>query len=185
MEPPYVGCYGSGVQGAKNGCRSFLLAVAALVPSLTAVAQTASHSEATSPLREQASSALRRGVEFFRKEVAVEGTYLWQYSEDLSKREGEGKASATRGWVQPPGTPAVGMAYLTAFEATGDTGYLDAARDTAYGLVRGQLQSGGWTYSIDFNAISLTTTATCPRTMLSKCRMARRPSPANTSGLRR
>ena len=129
-----------------------LLVIAALAPGLMAVTNAAPRAEATSPLREQARNALRRGVEFFRKEVAVEGTYLWQYSEDLSKREGEGKASATRGWVQPPGTPAVGMAYLTAFDATADTNYLDAARDTAYGLGRGQLQSGGWTYSIDFNA---------------------------------
>ena len=26
----------------------------------------------------------------------MEGTYLWQYSEDLSEREGEGKATVTR-----------------------------------------------------------------------------------------
>jgi hypothetical protein len=102
-------------------------------------------------LREQASHALRRGVEYFRTHVAVEGTYLWQYSEDLSRREGEGKATATQGWVQPPGTPAVGLAFLEAWQATSNRYYLDAARETAHGLVRGQLQSGGWTYPIDFS----------------------------------
>ena len=40
-------------------------------------------------LRAQAAQSLRRAVEFFRQEIAVHGTYLWQYSEDLSKREGE------------------------------------------------------------------------------------------------
>jgi len=107
--------------------------------------------QAETPLREQAEKALRRGAEFFRKEVAVEGSYLWEYSEDLSKREGEGVATATQGWVQPPGTPSVGSAFLTAYEATGDRFYLDAARETAHALVRGQMQSGGWHYTIEFD----------------------------------
>lgn len=102
-------------------------------------------------LRNQTAQGLRRAVEFFRKEVAVHGTYLWQYSEDLSKREGEGVASATRGWVQPPGTPSVGNAFVTAHEATGDGYYLEAARETAHGLIRGQLKSGGWTYFVEFD----------------------------------
>jgi len=102
-------------------------------------------------LRDQAAQALRRAVGFFRQEVAVHGTYLWHYSEDLSKREGEGVASATRGWVQPPGTPSVGNAVLTAYEVTGDAYYLEAAKETAHGLVRGQLLSGGWTCFIEFN----------------------------------
>jgi hypothetical protein len=104
-----------------------------------------------SALRIQAAQGLRRAVEFFHKEVAVQGSYLWQYSEDLSKREGEGVASATQGWVQPPGTPSVGGAFLTAHEATGDGFYLEAARDTAHGLIRGQLESGGWGYFIEFD----------------------------------
>src|SRR5688572_21273202 len=99
----------------------------------------------------QARAGLRRAVEFFRKEVAVQGTYLWQYSEDLSKREGEGKATVTQGWVQPPGTPSVGLVFLDAFEATGDAYYLEAARETAHGLIQGQLKSGGWTYMIEFD----------------------------------
>ena len=102
-------------------------------------------------LREQATEALRRAVAFFRNEVAVEGTYLWEYSEDLSRREGEGVATRTQGWVQPPGTPTVGMAFLEAHEATGERAYLEAARETAHGLVRGQLQTGGWYYYIDFD----------------------------------
>ena len=104
----------------------------------------------TNPLRTEATNAMRRGAQFFHERVAVNGTYLWNYSEDLARREGEGKASATLGWVQPPGTPAVGMAFVRAHEVTGDSYYLDAARETALGLVAGQLRSGGWTYSIEF-----------------------------------
>jgi PelA/Pel-15E family pectate lyase len=110
---------------------------------------TARASEAD--LRVQAREALRRGAEFFAREVAVQGTYLWRYSADLKLREGEGKATATQGWVQPPGTPAVGMALLTAWEATGDQFYLRAATETAHALAHGQLRSGGWTYFIDFD----------------------------------
>jgi hypothetical protein len=101
-------------------------------------------------LRAEAEQALRRAAKFFVRDVSTEGGYLWRYSEDLSRREGERKASATEVWVQPPGTPAVGMAYLRAYEATGDTFYLDAARRTAMALVRGQLRSGGWSYEIEF-----------------------------------
>ncbi len=107
--------------------------------------------QAESSLRAEAIAGLRRAVSFFRREVAVHGTYLWQYSEDLAKREGEGIATTTQGWVQPPGTPAVGLAFLEAWEATGDASFLEAARETAAGLLRGQLASGGWTYVIEFS----------------------------------
>ncbi|HOW74262.1 MAG TPA: pectate lyase [Phycisphaerae bacterium] len=103
------------------------------------------------PLRDQAVQALRQATEFFRTQVATEGGYLWRYSADLTRREGEGKASETTIWVQPPGTPSVGMAYLDAHEATRDRYYLEAAKEVAYALVRGQLRSGGWDYRIEFD----------------------------------
>ena len=102
-------------------------------------------------MREQATMAMRRATEFLRTQVATEGGYLWRYSEDLSLREGEGTATDTMIWVQPPGTPSVGMVFLTAYEATSDSYYLDAARDAAYALVRGQLRSGGWDYRVEFD----------------------------------
>jgi hypothetical protein len=101
-------------------------------------------------LKDRAANAMRRASDFFRTKVSTEGGYLWRYSEDLSLREGEGTATDTMIWVQPPGTPSVGMAFLTAYEATGDSYYLDAARDAACALVRGQLRSGGWDYRIEF-----------------------------------
>ena len=102
-------------------------------------------------VKERAATAMRRATEFFRTRVSTEGGYLWRYSEDLSDREGEGTATDTMIWVQPPGTPSVGMVFLTAYEATGDSYYRDAARDAAYALVRGQLSSGGWDYRIEFD----------------------------------
>lgn len=102
-------------------------------------------------LRGEAAKALSKAIRFFRQRVATEGGYLWRYSEDLSKREGEGKASPTTVWVQPPGTPSVGMAMLEAYKATGDPYYLEGARQAGYCLLRGQLESGGWTYRIEFN----------------------------------
>ena len=103
------------------------------------------------PLREQAEEALRRATHYIRTKVATEGGYLWRYSEDLARREGEEAATATMVWVQPPGTPTVGMVFLEASEATGDATYRDAARDVAHALVRGQLRSGGWGYQIEFD----------------------------------
>jgi len=106
---------------------------------------------AEAPLRQRAAAALCQATDFFRREVATEGGYLWRYSEDLKTREGEGRASDTTVWVQPPGTPSVGIALLDAYRATGDAYYLDAARQAGYGLVRGQLHSGGWDYRIEFD----------------------------------
>ncbi len=103
-------------------------------------------------LAAEASKALRKATDYFRKHVAVEGGYLWRYSDDLARREGEGKATATMAWVQPPGTPSVGLAYLRAWEATGNRNYLEAAKETAMALVKGQLRSGGWDYRIEFDA---------------------------------
>ncbi len=104
------------------------------------------------PSRDEAAAALRRAVGFFRRDVSASGGYLWRYSADLARREGEGRATATTAWVQPPGTPTVGEALLAVFELTGDEYYREAARETALALVRGQLESGGWDYRIEFAA---------------------------------
>ncbi len=120
------------------------------VVSMSLLPYTAPASEVA--LKEQATQAMRRATYFFRTEVSTEGGYLWRYSEDLTLREGEGTATDTMVWVQPPGTPSVGMVFLTAYEATGDSYYLDAARDAAYALVRGQLRCGGWDYRVEFDA---------------------------------
>jgi PelA/Pel-15E family pectate lyase len=102
-------------------------------------------------LRRQAATAMRKAVAFYRESVASNGGYVYYYSVDLKQRWGEGVATPSQIWVQPPGTPTVGMAYLKAYEATGDRYYLNAAQEAAEALVYGQLKSGGWTNVIDFN----------------------------------
>ncbi len=99
----------------------------------------------------EAEDALRRAAEFFRSKVASEGGYVWRYSSDLKHRQGEGVAGPRTIWIQPPGTPTVGEAFLDAFDATGDRYYLDAAREVGGALVNGQLQSGGWYYRVEFD----------------------------------
>ena len=88
---------------------------------------------------------------YFRTHVATNGGYLWKYKTDLTVREGEGNASPTTIWVQPPGTPSVGMAFLEAYESTSDTLFLNSAVGAARALAWGQLASGGWDYRIDFD----------------------------------
>ena len=104
-----------------------------------------------SDLRQRAVDTMRRAAEFYHGQVASHGGYVYHYSLDLTQRWGEGMATKNQIWVQPPGTPTVGLAYLQAYEATGDHFYLDAASDAAIALVYGQLKSGGWTNSIDFD----------------------------------
>jgi hypothetical protein len=98
---------------------------------------------------ESARAALKKSVAFYRTHVSANGAYLWRYSADLSMCEGEVKASKTMGWVQPPGTPSVGMAYLKAYERVGEAYLLDAAVETGHALVMGQLVSGGWDYRLE------------------------------------
>lgn len=99
----------------------------------------------------RSTQAMKRAAEFFHQKVAVRGGYVYEYSLDLNQRQGEGKAAPTEIWVPPPGTPTVGMAFVSAFEATGDLQFLDAAVDAVHALIFGQLESGGWNASIDFD----------------------------------
>jgi len=122
----------------------------AVVVLIASIAASPSRADDQS-LRKEATDALRKATEFFTGQVSTEGGYLWRYSDDLARREGEGKAAETTVWVQPPGTPSVGMAFLRAYRDTGDAYLLEAARKAGYCLVRGQLESGGWDYRIEFD----------------------------------
>jgi len=103
-----------------------------------------SSTAAAAPTHAEAGLALRKAVSFFQSQAGYRGAYLYKYSADLKKQEGEGKALKTTGWTQPPGTPYVGAAYLEAYQITGERYLLDAARQTAYALAASQLRSGGW-----------------------------------------
>ena len=100
--------------------------------------------------QQQASDALRRAVRFFREQASASGSYVYRLSEDLAKREGEGKVGPTTGWIEPPGTPSVGRAYLESYQLTRDPVLLQAATETGMALVRTQLVSGGWDNGIEF-----------------------------------
>ncbi|MGC1273463.1 MAG: pectate lyase [Planctomycetaceae bacterium] len=103
------------------------------------------------PSRDAVVAGLRKATAFYQGTVAKHGGYVYSYSADLTLSEGEGTTGETMIWVQPPGTPAVGEAFLDAWKATGDDAHLAAARDAGRALVLGQLQSGGWFYSIEFD----------------------------------
>lgn len=133
---------------------SISAAAALLVPLLWASALVAERPLQSQPpasdLRAEAVRALKQAATFYRERVASHGGYVYFYSADLTQRWGEGSATPDTIFVQPPGTPTVGMAYLKAYAATGDRFYLDGARETAEALAYGQLESGGWTQTIHF-----------------------------------
>ena len=126
----------------------------ATILAVAALASTSAHGAGEpqdADLQIRAQAALRRAVEFYRMKVATEGGYHFAYAEDLSYGRSEQSEGPTRVEVQRDGTPIVGMAYLEAYEATGDRYYLEAARDVARALVRGQYCSGGWDYFVEFD----------------------------------
>ncbi len=106
---------------------------------------------AAEPSRAEVIAGMRKAATFFRESCSHHGGYMWRVSKDLKFSEGEGETSESMCWVQPPATPAVGEAFLDAFEVTGDRWYLDAAHAAATALTKGQMQSGGWYYSIEFD----------------------------------
>ena len=106
---------------------------------------------AQDPTDAEIKDAMKRAGAYYANEVATRGGYVYFYSLDLQQRWGEGVASKDQIWVQPPGTPTVGLAFLHAYKATGDQTFLDAGLAAARALVHGQLKSGGWTNCIDFN----------------------------------
>lgn len=119
-----------------------------LLLGTVAPAQVAEPSEVASKAR----IAMLLATEFFHHQVAVDGGYVYQASSDLKLQEGEGVTDGRTVWVQPPGTPSVGLAFLEAYERTGEPQLLAAAKDAAHCLVRGQLESGGWQDRIYFDA---------------------------------
>ncbi|MEK6261904.1 MAG: pectate lyase [Planctomycetota bacterium] len=105
---------------------------------------------AAEDLHGDARKAMQRAVEFYSTKVATHGGYVYRYSDDLAKREGEGKTDLDTLWVQPPGTPAVGMAFVEAYELTREPSLLEAAHAAADCLIHGQYRSGGWNASVEF-----------------------------------
>jgi PelA/Pel-15E family pectate lyase len=130
--------------GALIICSVLRLAVMVLAPTAVAVA-------ADEPALARDARATMKKASSFMRSIATEGGYLWRYSPDLKERAGEVAATETQIWVQPPGTPSMGMVFLRAYEATGDAEYLEAAKAAADALAVGQLESGGWDYLVEFD----------------------------------
>jgi len=101
-------------------------------------------------VRASALDALKRAAEHMDENVSYRGGYVWQYLPDLSVSWGEMEAKRSMCWIQPPGTPTAGHAFLDAYHATGDERYYEAAVRTAQALVSAQHAAGGWNYIHDF-----------------------------------
>lgn len=98
------------------------------------------------------SAAVSKAVSFYHSKASAHGGYVYRYSADFTLREAEGIPGPDTIWIQPPGTPAVGMAMLDAYEVTKDEKCLAAAVEAAHAVSRTQLASGGWDYSGHFDA---------------------------------
>ena len=119
--------------------------------TLTALLVVAGALGAQNPSREDVLRAMRKAADFYRHKVSTEGGYHYYYTADLSYGRSEHGEGLTQIEVQREATPIVALAYLDAFDATGDRTYLEHARAAGQALVRGQLCSGGWDYSIEFD----------------------------------
>ncbi len=104
-------------------------------------------------LSKKAEEALKKGVSYFYS-INSNGGYVYYVTPDLSLRWGESPADEQTIEVQPPGTPAVGLAFLKAYQVTGDKKALEAAKEAAYALIRGQNKHGGWDHTINFADLS-------------------------------
>jgi len=64
----------------------------------------------TDALCDDTAKGLKKSATYYREKVASHGGYVYYYFADLKERWGEGRATADTIFVQPPGTPTVGMA---------------------------------------------------------------------------
>ena len=108
---------------------------------------------AQQPSRDDVIGALRKAAAFVHDHLSIHGGYVYAFSGDLKLREGEGVTDEHTIWVQPPGTPLVGEAFLDVYEATEDAKVLGYAKEAALALAQRQLQSGGWYYSAKFEEV--------------------------------
>jgi len=100
----------------------------------------------------RAREGMRKAGGYWAATVASHGGYVWEYSTDLvTRRRGESRdLPSTTVWVQA-GTPLVAQTFLRAYEVSAEKPFLEAAVAAARCLAWGQLESGGWHYSIEFD----------------------------------
>ncbi|MPY88838.1 MAG: hypothetical protein GEU99_13025 [Luteitalea sp.] len=130
--------------------RGYWLAVLVLLVGLACTAHSVAR-PADLPSRDEVVAAMRKAVDFFTNEVTMQGAYHFTYTSDLSYGRSEGADTRTRIEVQRQGTPVVTLAFLSAYDATGESVFREAARESAHAYVQGQYCSGGWGYAIEFD----------------------------------
>ena len=123
-----------------KGIRAVTLAIGIALISPSRAAPTS----ATPGPDKSVLAAVERMADFFATRVAVSGGFVYAYSSDLAIRRGEGPAEEGVVWNQPPGTPAVGGAFLRLYELTKNPRWIAAAGAAARNMIDGQLLSGGW-----------------------------------------
>ncbi|MCF8414359.1 MAG: pectate lyase, partial [Melioribacteraceae bacterium] len=96
-------------------------------------------------------TTIARGIEYFHS-LNSRGGYVYHYSLDGKRKWGEDIADSLTIEIQPPGTPAVGLTFLTAFNVTNETKYLEYAEETALCLVNAQNEFGGWDHTYTFES---------------------------------
>lgn len=106
---------------------------------------------AQGPSREETLTAMKKAAGFYKDKVSTHGGYHFTYTDDLSYGRSEHGETPHQVEVQREGTPRVGMAYLEAYDATGDKFFLEAAHTVGLMLVKGQLCTGGWDYYTVFD----------------------------------
>ena len=98
----------------------------------------------------QAEQSLEKGIAYLQT-LAIEGGYVYYYTLDGKEKWGEGKTDDRTIEVQHPGTPAVGMSFLKAYQVTQNKEFLVAAENAAKALIKGQNELGGWEHKIYFD----------------------------------
>lgn len=98
----------------------------------------------------KAEAALVKGVEYFHT-LNIHGGYVYNYLLDKSRKWGETEYFGNTIEVQPPGTPAVGESFISAYEVTEESAFLKYAEETAHALLAGQNIHGGWDHTINFD----------------------------------
>lgn len=93
---------------------------------------------------------MRKTVEFARANLSFAGGYATKWSRDLKESRTSDTEGVTLIAIESPGTPVFGLAYVKAWQATGDKLYLQAAREAAGALLWTQLASGGWSTYHDY-----------------------------------
>jgi hypothetical protein len=122
-------------------------------PSVALLLLGAQFAHAQQPSRDEVIGGLKKAAAFVHDHLSIHGGYVYAFSGDLKLREAEGVTDEHTIWVQPPGTPLVGEAFLDVYEATEDAQVLGYAKEAALALAQRQLQSGGWYYSAKFEEV--------------------------------